>query len=78
MPSIGGFRGSNDPTPPAMNIFGVKISRPDDVVASHSLSFFSIELTLWLREKLVLKGLICFSKLSINDCPVHSGNPGIS
>ena len=40
--SKGGFLGSNDPTPPAINIFGVINSFPREVVTNHVSSLLVI------------------------------------
>ena len=76
--SIGGFLGSKDPTPPAIKMLGVKNVCPNEVLASQlSPTFFNVSI-LWFRCIGVLKGSICFVKLSTRDWPVHTGSPGIS
>ena len=76
--SIGGLRGSNEPTPPAINILGVSKTLLPVVLSFHKSPVFIISSILSLRWNGVLNGLICFCKFSINDNPVHSGSAGIS
>ena len=75
---VGNFLGSNDPTPPAITIFGVKNSFPFNVLTLQFSFSFLISWTLSLKWKLILNGFICSIKLFVSSSPVHSGIAGIS
>ena len=77
--SIGGFRGSKTPSPPAIIITGASCFVPFEVVTSKlPSSFLSIFTAASPNVKPGLKGSICFIKLSTNSPARIEGNPGIS
>ena len=75
---IKNFLGSNDPTPPAIIIFGV-IKVFSLFVTTFQTSFsLEISWTLSFKWKFALNGFNCSIKFFVKLSPVHSGIAGIS
>ena len=79
MLAIGGLRGVNTPSPPAMATEGARCFVPLSVVTMNwPSSSLSIVTALSPKVKPALNGLICSIRLSTNSPASIVGNPGMS
>ena len=79
MPGVRSRTGVKLPAPAAMMTALHSNVVPADVPTTKSRSpRFSSVSTVWSKCMTASNGSICFSRLSVSSCPVHSGTAGMS